>query len=109
MNFVLYQKSYDFYLYLSKIIRYFPKSEKFIISSQIKNKMLDFIGAVIKANKQRDKRESMLESDILLEQLKTLIRLSKDLEYMKEAQYENCCKALSEIGKILGGWIKSCG
>lgn len=51
----------------------------------------------------------MLESDILLEQLKTLIRLSKDLEYMKEAQYENCCKALSEIGKILGGWIKSCG
>jgi len=109
MNFVLYQKSYDFFLYLSRIIRYFPKSEKFVLSAQIKNKTLEFIGMVIKANKLRDKSVAMLECDVLLEQLKTLLRVAKDLGYMKSAQYENCSKALSEIGRILGGWIKSCG
>lgn len=109
MNLVIYQKSYDFYLYLNQIIRYFPKSEKFVLSSQIKNKALDFIGLVVKTNKLYDKKDGLLECDVVFEQLKVLIRIAKDMKYMKINQYEHCSKLVAEIGKLLGGWIRAFG
>ncbi len=109
MNLVIFQKSYDFYLYLSQITRYFPKSEKFVLSSQIKNKALEFIGLVVKTNKLYNKKDSLLDCDVALEQIKVLIRIAKDMQYMKSNQYEHCSKIIAEIGKLLGGWIRAFG
>ncbi|WP_427340948.1 hypothetical protein [Caloranaerobacter sp. DY30410] len=44
-----------------------------------------------------------------LDTLRALIRLSADpqLRYLSLKKYENWSKMLNEIGRMIGGWIKS--
>ena len=105
---IIYQKTYDFILYFFPIIERFPKHEKFALQSQIKNCCLEIQKGVIRANKSRNKRPILFEIDINLEIAKMLIRYSHERKYLSTAKYENASKKLVEIGRLLGGWIKSC-
>jgi len=44
---------------------------------------------------------------VKLDLLKVLIRLSKDSQAIKDRRYLNLQTILQEIGRMLGGWIKS--
>lgn len=108
MNLIILQKSHDFYLYLNQVTRSFPKSEKFVLTGQLKNLFLDIIGLIIRANKSCDKKRHLFDCDVKLEQFKLLLRIAKDMQYLKLNQYEFASLKIVEIGKLLGGWIKSC-
>jgi len=104
---VLYQKTYDFLLYIYPVVAKFPKHEKFTLQTQIKNCVIDFQRLVIKANKSTTAKKSHLyEADTLLDELRMLIRLSLDLRYVNPRQYGLICGKLAEMGKLLGGLIK---
>lgn len=60
---------------------------------------------VMAANRQRQKNR-LFEADGILEQLRILIRFSKDLKFINLKSYEFAARRLEELGKILGGWIK---
>ena len=53
------------------------------------------------------KRATLYEADIELYHLKHLIRLSFELKYISPKGYEVSCNFLTEIGKMLGAWIKT--
>jgi len=42
-----------------------------------------------------------------LDKLRILIRLSKDFKFISIRQYEFVSGEINEVGKMLGGWIKS--
>lgn len=103
---VLYQKVYDFLLYLYPIIAKFPKYEKFTLQTQIKNCVIDMERCIIKANKSTSKKSHLYEADVLIEELKMLVRLAHDLRYIAPKQYGVICGKIAEIGSLLGGLIK---
>ncbi len=103
---VLYQKIYDFLLYIYPIIGRYPKYEKFTLQTQTKNCIVDLERTIIKANKSHVKKSHLYEADALLEELRMLIRLAHDLRYIPPRQFETICKKISEIGALLGGLIK---
>jgi four helix bundle protein len=88
-------------------LRQFPKSEKFTLASEIKALMAELLRLIIRANKKYHKKTTLQDIDIELHTLKTYVRLSKDLGFLPFKQYENWAKKLDEIGRMLGGWIKS--
>jgi len=104
---IIYQKHYDLMLYSFPIIGRFPKEQRFVLGQQIENAMLDIGMMIVHANKLRQKKEMLYELDIALEKLRFLIRLSKDLKMMSVSKYGHHCERIDEIGKLLGGWIKS--
>ncbi len=106
-NLKLYQKLYDFAIYLFPIIDRFPKFEKFALCSQLKNSVLDAIRLTVKANKVYNKKPVMYEIDVKIEEIKFLLRFSHEKRYLSHKSYSHSCERLIEIGKILGGWIKS--
>jgi len=106
---VLYQKVYDFMLYIFPIIDRFPKYEKFALCTELKNTILKLHTLTIRANKSKRKKQGAYEIDICLEELRMLIRFSHDRKYLSKKSYEHSSKLLLEIGKILGGWIKTMG
>jgi len=108
-NLVIYQKVYDFTLYLFPIVDRFPKHEKFVSCSHIKNCVLDIAREIIRANKSRNKRPILYDIDVRIEELKFLLRLAHDRKYLSHKSYEHSGKLTTEIGKLLGGWIKSVG
>lgn len=108
-NLIIYQKVYDFTLYLFPIVDKFPKHEKFVLSTQIKGCVLDVGRLIIRANKAKEKRALLDEVDVRLEELRFLLRLSHDRKYLSHKSYEYGGRLVSEIGRLLGGWIRSVG
>ncbi len=55
----------------------------------------------------KDKLLVLQKISIKLDLLKILLRLAKDSLAIKDARYIQLQVPLQEIGKMLGGWIKS--
>jgi len=105
---VLYQKHYDLMLYSFPIINGFPKAQRFVLGQQIQNCLLDIAKLIVQANKQRGRRlPILLQIDIEIEKLRLLVRLAKDLRMVSIRQYGILAERINEVGRLLGGWIKS--
>lgn len=59
------------------------------------------------ASKRYHKKTTIQDLDIELAMLKNMIRVSHDLQYIDSKKYELWSRNLSEIGKMVGGWLKS--
>lgn len=103
---ILSQKVYDFLLYIYPVVAKFPKFEKFTLQTQIKNCVLDLERFIIKANKSSTKKSHLYAADVLLEELRMLIRLAHDLRYINPHTYGVASGKINEIGALLGGMIK---
>ena len=55
---IIYQKVYDFTLYIFPIVDRFPKSQKFVLGQQIQNCMLGISGLL--ARTAKTKKEGLL-------------------------------------------------
>jgi len=106
-NLVIYQKHYDLMLYAFPIIGRFPKNQRYVLGQQIETAMLDIGKMIIHANKLKQKKAKLYEIDLELEKLRYLIRLAKDLNMMTIKKYGIHAEKIDEIGRLLGGWIKT--
>ena len=62
---------------------------------------------IIEANQERNKVPHLKRISVELDKLRILIRLSKDLKFINVKQYGFAAGKINEIGKMLGGWLKS--
>lgn len=108
-DFKILQKTYDMRLYAHICLKQFPKHEKHDMVSDIKQSMHELTKLIIRANKRYHKKNTLQEIDIELDFLRMQIRLAADqqLRYLSIKKYEHWSKLLNEIGRMLGGWIKS--
>lgn len=103
----IYQKCYDLILYATPIVNKYSREHRFTIGQQTLNCLLDIARLIVQANRERDKRRLQFEIDTKLEELRLLIRLAKDLHLLNLQNYGQMSERISEIGRLLGGWIKS--
>lgn len=104
---VLRQKIHDMILYLYRVMAHAPKYEKFTSQTQAKNLAFEFEKTVLRANKSTSKKSHLYEADIQLEQLREIIDIMHELEFIKSPQqYKHLAEMLDEIGRLLGGLIK---
>ncbi len=101
------QKLYDMIKYGYNALAQYPKSEKFAIVADIKHCMHQVLERAIEAQKKYYKKTTLQDMDVELTKLKAFIRLSYDLGFIPHKKYEVWSKMAVEIGRMLGGWIKS--
>ncbi len=101
---IIYQKTYDFLLWLYPVVNKFPKSQRFVLGQRIENKTLDLIESIVVANMERDKFVVLNRAMVQLDELRILFRLSKDLHFVNIKQYGVFAEKTNEIGKLLAGW-----
>ncbi|XJZ25935.1 diversity-generating retroelement protein Avd [Bacillota bacterium Lsc_1132] len=108
-EFKLLQKTNDMIIYGSICLKQFPKSERYTLAADIKKSMYNLLRLLIEANKKYYKKTTIQQIDVELETLRTFIRLAADqkLQYLPLRKYENWAKMLNEIGRMVGGWIKT--
>ena len=104
----IFEKSYELILWIYPTVNKFPKSQRFILGQHIENTILKILEGIIEANQERNKFSYLKQVSIDLDKLRILIRLSKDFRFLSIRQYEFVANKVNEIGKMLGGWIKSC-
>ena len=104
---IIVEKSKDCFKYLHNALKFFPKSEKFVLSADIRTTFFEMLSLFLTANKSQYKKKILLEADVKLDLLRFKLRVAHELKHLKTKQYEILSGQLSEIGKMLGGWIKS--
>lgn len=108
-NLPIFEKTYELILWLYPAVNKFPKSQRFVLGQQIENTVLNILKGIIQANAERAKLPYLKQVSVELDKLRIIIRLAKDMKFFSIRQYEFSAGKINEIGKMLGGWIKSCG
>jgi hypothetical protein len=102
------QKIYDMILYAEEhCLKQFPNYQRFVLASSIRSRMLRLLELCIAANKKYYKKTTQQDIDVALSTLRSMVRLAKDLGYLPFKKYEHWSGMLAEIGRMLGGWMKS--
>ncbi|MED4977235.1 diversity-generating retroelement protein Avd [Heyndrickxia faecalis] len=101
------QKTYDMIVYGYSALRQYPKSEKHTLAADTKKSMFELLELMIRANKKYHKKTTLQDIDIELDKLRYLVRLGNALGFLPFKKYEIWSRMLTEIGKMLGGWMKS--
>jgi four helix bundle protein len=102
-------KTYDLYKSIHIVIRLFSREEKYTLGEKIKEAIMDMLQLFIEAEySPRSSKIVILEkASVKLDFLKLLVRMSYDLKLINEKKYLDLESQLQEIGKMLGGWIRS--
>ena len=88
-------------------LRQFPKSERYALSTDMKRCMDEMLSLAITAQKRYYKKTTLQDLDIEIMKLRVYIRLAYRLRFLDIQKYEVWSGLVIEIGKMLGGWIKT--
>lgn len=109
MNTIIFQKTYEIYSLLSKLIWQFPKKDRHSLGIRLETALLNLLEAIIEAEQTLPalKEKSLLGAIIKAELTKIFLRLSVENALIKETNYFRFIQTLVEIQKMLNGWRKS--
>jgi four helix bundle protein len=104
----LFTRTYDLILWLIPETQKFPRVYRFGLAERIQRLCMDFQDALVAAGKSKtDERRTWLRrADVQLEQLRTWLRMARDLQLITVRQYEHAARLMAEVGRLLGAWIK---
>ncbi len=100
-------KTEDMIEYMYIVLRQYPKSEKLALAAETKREALELLKLIISCNKHYMKKTTMRDVDIQLDSLRAMVRLGHRLEFLKNHPYEVLSGKIDEIGRMIGGWLKS--
>lgn len=105
----LIQKTYDLYKTLHAYTKTFPKGDKYSLGERIKSTTLDMLELLLEAESaKKDWKEPILEKvNRKLGVLKLLVRLASETKILDSKKYLDLIEREQEIGRMIGGWIKS--
>lgn len=98
---------YRFLIWLVPAVEGFPRSQKFMLGDRIQSTALDVLERLIEASYSRTRDRHLADANLGLEKLRILMRLAKDLRHLDARRYEHAARAIDEVGRMVGGWIKA--
>ena len=101
---------YQLYGSFHEILITFPKSERYSLGTSCQAEMLTILKLCLKSASISDshkKTEYLHEASANLDTLRLLLCLCKDCKCISNQPYQLLDSKLSEIGRMLGGWLKS--
>jgi len=97
---------YEFTKWLLSRTEKFPKNIRFTFSQRIENLALDITQDLAVARYASCKADLLNTINLKLDQLRILLRMTHDLEYLDNKGYQHAARQIDEVGKMLGGWSK---
>ena len=87
--------------------RKFARHERFRLATRIDDTLFDFHESILRAAQSDDPRPLLLEADIQLDKLRAYLRLAVEFKHTTPKQYQYAAGFTTELGKLLGGWLKT--
>jgi len=103
------QKTYDLYRTLHDFQKTIPKMDRYTLWQKSENAALSILeGLLMVGYLQQEKRpDKLIQVSSQVDLLRVFLRLSLDVKAINQKKYIALQQALDEIGRMLGGWMKS--
>lgn len=108
---IIYKQFIELIYYTENILMKYPKCERFALASTIKNTTYEGMRYVLNTFKEYSREQKIANLnhlDTTLKMIKVMIRVSYKKKYINAKNYAAWGKKLSNLGNLLGGWMKSC-
>ncbi len=104
----IFTRTFDFLTWLLPLTNHFPKVHRFTFTHRLLNAAFDLREHLESANYVMGaKRLALLHTaDHDLDRIRTYLRLAVKWGWLTPEQYHHVSEMVTEIGKLLGGWIK---
>jgi hypothetical protein len=102
-------RTYDLILWSCHHTSKFPRNHRFVLGERMERNLYDLLETLIRAKYTRERQPLLQQANLTLETLRFQMRLAKDLQCLAVKSYGFGAKAIDEIGKLVGGWLKSSG
>lgn len=93
-------------LWMLNHTRKFPREERFRLAARIEQVLFTFHESLLYAAKTGDTRHYLKKADAEFDMLRAYFRFAVELTYTTPDQYKYIAEQITEIGKLLGGWLK---
>ena len=105
----IFKKTYDLYKTSYTYHSAIPKQDRYAIWQRCENLILDLLEGILLASQTyKGEKLSILEKTSLkLNLLRVFLRLMKEIKTIDNKKYTAMQESVDEIGRMLGGWIKS--
>lgn len=103
----IFIKTEVFMLWLMQHTSKFARHERFRLAQHIDNAIFAFHECLVRAAHAENPREQLLEADVHLDRLRAYLRLAVELQHTSPSQYQHAAIHTTELGKLLGGWLKT--
>ncbi len=105
----IFKKAYDLFKLFHEYRRVVPKQDRFTIFERCEQLILDVIESILQASSEQKqvKVPTLERCSLKLNMLRVFIRLMKDIRAIDSKKYVALESVVDEIGRMLGGWIRS--
>ena len=102
-------KTYELYILIHLQQTNIPKLERFTIWQKLQNTCLNTLENLILTGyiEQKNRLEQLIKVGVQIDLLRFFVRLSFDTKIINQKTYLKLQSQIDEIGRMLGGWIKS--
>ena len=103
----IFTRSYELLQWLIPATVKFPRQQRFVLAAALQRTALELHEKLIEAVKSEQPLPILRQADVSLTKLRFYLRLCRDQGLLNLGQYEHVSRMVSEVGRILGGWIAS--
>jgi len=102
----IFVKTEAFMVWLFDHTAKFPRHERFRLAKRIDDALFNFHEYLVRATLSDNPKRELTEADAQLTLLRTYLRIAVEQHYTSPAQFKYIAEHTTEIGKLLGGWLK---
>lgn len=105
----IFKKGYDLYKTLYGYRLSIPRQDRYAVWQKCENLALEIIENLLLASQlpKEEKLPILEQISLKVNSLRVFVRLAKEIKAIDNKKYVALQALLDEIGRMLGGWIKS--
>ncbi len=106
---VIQSRMFDLMLWLLPKVEKFPGAYRFTVTQRLMDALLDLQDdlATAESSRGQGRGQALLSADRHLVRLRIYLRLVHHWRWLSHGQYHHVSRMVLEIGRLLGGWLKS--
>src|SRR3990172_795947 len=101
------QAAHDLLLWLIPQLDKFPRARRFTLGERLEAGLLDVVEHLVEAAYSRNKEIALQRANLRLEIVRHLWRITHELQIVPTRRYEHGAKLIDDLGRQVGGWLKS--
>ena len=103
----IFVRTYDLLRWLIPVTVKFPRQQRFVLAEAVQQPALGLHEQLVEAAHASQPAPLLRKADVTLTRLRHYLRLCRDLKLLSPGQHEHAARMVDEIGRLLGGWLKS--
>jgi hypothetical protein len=101
------RKMYQLTLEYTDRVRGFPRHCRFVLGDRILVNCYEILEGLVEARYDKAKKPLLRAQNLRIEKLRFQTRLCMDMQVISAKQYGHLAQLLDEVGRMVGGWLKT--